>query len=45
MLRQKCSYRKCIETSKKPKSKKSRANVCNRTRTSKIKIPVEKTDI
>ena len=45
MLRQKCSYRKCIEIPKKPKSKKSRANACNRTRTSKIKIPVEKTDI
>ena len=36
MLRQKCSYKNDIESSKKPKSKeKNTTKVCNLTKTSK----------
>ena len=35
MLRQKCSYRKDIETREKTKSQKNITKVCNLTKTSK----------
>ena len=46
MLRQKYSYRKDIETRKKPnnkkKKRKNRTKVCNLTKTSKSKVSCRK---
>ena len=45
MLRQNCSYKKDIETRKKPKSKEKIQQVCNLTKASKRKLPAENADI